>query len=189
MFAVTLFYTLAFVITSFLHSQIPALVHGLPQGRGPPALNLVASRGSPRQIGAFLGAHNAVRSAHGAAPLKWSSDLAQRAEAYGDKCQFAHTNGALSSTPYGENIAAGTGDFGVFDAVRSFVSDQDQYNPANPTFLRFTQVIWKSTTEIGCAVSECNGLFGPKTGTAYLYVCLYNPPGNVLGKIKENVQA
>ena len=30
-----------------------------------------------------------------------------------------------------------------------------QYNPNNPTYSHFTQVVWKSTTQLGCAVATC----------------------------------
>ncbi len=59
----------------------------------------------------------------------------------------------------------------------------DQYNPLEPKFSHFTQVIWQSTTEVGCAVAHCDGIFGREQGPATLYVCLYNPPGNVVGEL------
>jgi pathogenesis-related protein 1 len=35
-------------------------------------------------------------------------------------------------------------------------------------------MVWKNTTEVGCAAIECNGMT--------LWVCNYNPPGNYRGQ-------
>ena len=40
----------------------------------------------------------------------------------------------------------------------------------------FTQMVWKTTTEIGCAVGKRKDIPG------YIVVCRYNPPGNVIGQ-------
>ncbi|KAF8165568.1 CAP domain-containing protein [Crassisporium funariophilum] len=176
MFSFVLFYLVAIIL-----AFVPALcAHAIP--RPLPPLHSIASRGSPRQIDAFLDAHNTVRALHNATDLTWSNALATRAEFWADHCEFKHTNGQLSNQLYGENIVAGTGNFSITAAVATFVQDQDKYDPANPSFLHFTQVVWKSTTELGCAVSQCDGIFDPLLGKASLYVCLYNPVGNVVGQ-------
>ncbi|KAJ3507224.1 hypothetical protein NLJ89_g6429 [Agrocybe chaxingu] len=177
MFFVALFYTFALLFTLFT-SGIYA--HVIPRHRHVPA---IASRGSQRQIDAFLDAHNTIRASHSAPALTWSTSLAEKAELWADRCQFKHSDGRLSDTLYGENIAAATGDFTIPAAVATFISDEDKYDPANPSYLRFTQVVWKSTTELGCAVSQCRGLFPQALSTrTTLYVCLYNPAGNIVGK-------
>ena len=42
----------------------------------------------------------------------------------------------------------------------------------------FTQVVWKSTTEIGCFIAQCDAgiLFPEKYGTGYKATCEYDPP-------------
>ncbi|EMD40490.1 hypothetical protein CERSUDRAFT_45120, partial [Gelatoporia subvermispora B] len=131
------------------------------------------------EIQAYLDGHNALRQQHGAAPLTWSTDLQATAQSYANGCRFAHSNGALG--PVGENLGAGTGTFTAQEAVQQFASDQSSYNPADPTFLHFTQMVWKSTTQLGCAAALCNGIFDPSFGTATYHVCLYNPVGNIVG--------
>jgi len=39
-----------------------------------------------------------------------------------------------------------------------------EYNPNNPVPSHFTQVVWKGTTQVGCAVSTCSGIFDAKFG-------------------------
>jgi len=152
---------------------------------------LVGSRDdslSLTDISDYLFAHNSVRILHGAAPLVWDSDLAAGAQAWASACNFAHTDGVLSDEPYGENLAAATGDFGIFAAVQSFLADEDSYDPSSPTFSDFTQAVWKDSTNLGCGYStQCEGIF-PGSTSATLHVCLYNPPGNVVGQASENVQ-
>lgn len=201
MFSVSLFYVFAVILSLVPNLYVQAtfskgLRHHLPPTHS------IASRNTLRQIDAFLDAHNIIRAEHNATALKWSLDLAQKAESWADQCRFEHTNGVLSDQPYGENIAAGTGSFTISAAVASFVADKgpfveptfkciqfsysgnpaDQYDPANPTYLHFTQLVWKSTTEVGCAVNQCRDLFSRSLGSASLYVCLYNPVGNVIGR-------
>ena len=39
-----------------------------------------------------------------------------------------------------------------------------QYDPSNPVASHFTQMVWKSTTQLGCAVQSCNGIFDSSYG-------------------------
>ena len=41
-----------------------------------------------------------------------------------------------------------------------------QYDPNNPVASHFTQVVWKSTTTLGCAVATCNGIFPSSYGVS-----------------------
>jgi uncharacterized protein YkwD len=120
MFPVALFYMLAFFCVSLLQFQP---VHALPKPRQLPDVSSVASRGTPRQNSAFLNEHNAVRNPHGAQALTWSRDLADKAAFWADRCRLEHSGGVLSSAPYGENIAGGTGNFTITDAVSTFIND------------------------------------------------------------------
>jgi hypothetical protein len=43
----------------------------------------------------------------------------------------------------------------------------------------FTQVVWKNTRQVGCAVSNCSG--------RRFVTCSYYPAGNVIGQFNSNV--
>lgn len=76
----------------------------------------------------LLTAHNNARKFHGAQPLKWSEDLAQKARLWASDCNFAHSNGTLLSIPYGENMAAGTDDFSATSAVNAFLEEGGKFS-------------------------------------------------------------
>ena len=47
-----------------------------------------------------------------------------------------------------------------------------QYNGQNPQPSHFTQVVWKGSKQVGCAVADCSGIFDPKYGVSRVFsVC------------------
>jgi len=116
--------------------------------------------------------------------LQWSGGLASSAQGYAQQCRIQHSNGALG--PVGENLVAGTGDFTPEQAVAMFLSDG--FDPSAPNFTHFTQVVWKSTTQLGCGAALCDVPVAGGLARATYYVCLYNPVGNVVGEEQFNVQ-
>ncbi|KAI0001978.1 CAP domain-containing protein [Russula vinacea] len=138
----------------------------------------------PADIKAYLDAHNTVRSQHGAADLTWGADLSAYAQSWANKCQFVHSDGS-----YGENLAAGTGGFTIAAAIGMWAEEASSYDPKNPEYSHFTQMVWKSTTQVGCAYQNCSGIFPASYGLAQFYVCEYSPRGNVIGQFAQNVQA
>ncbi|KAH0839825.1 CAP domain-containing protein [Lanmaoa asiatica] len=130
---------------------------------------------------AFLKFHNLARSEFSAQPLNWTTTLASNARTWASGCRFEHSNGQLG--PYGENIAAGTGNFTAEDAMKMFMDGLHVFDPTNPTFSDFAQIIWQATRELGCASAQCNGIFDTAFGEATMYVCLYEPVGNVVGAL------
>ncbi|CDZ97892.1 Defense-related protein containing SCP domain [Phaffia rhodozyma] len=136
-------------------------------------------------ITAYLKAHNDFRSKYNARALTWDAKLAAYAQAWGDKCSFKHSGGQ-----YGENLAAGTGNYPIASAVKAWTDEANTYDFSSGEYDHFTQVVWKSTTAVGCSASKCTDLdaFGANSGEATFYVCSYNPPGNYLGEFKDNVE-
>jgi len=168
----------------------------IPKSSPAPAANVANSAAksdtsadtSGSDIDQYLSAHNSVRAQHGAAALTWNNTLADAAQQWADGCKFVHSGGSLG--PYGENLAAGTGSsYDIATAIKSWTDEVSQYDASNPQPSHFTQVVWKATTQVGCALQMCNGIFAASFGEASYYVCEYYPQGNVIGEFAQNVQA
>ncbi|KAJ3762743.1 CAP domain-containing protein [Lentinula raphanica] len=134
-------------------------------------------------IQATLDSHNTARAEYGASPLVWNSSLYPATQQWANACVFQHSGGN-----YGENLAAEAPQgITVQEGVNLWMDEASQYNYSNPTFSsstgHFTQVVWKSTTSVACAIGNCSFL---GSGTGYL-VCRYFPPGNYLGQFAQNV--
>jgi Cysteine-rich secretory protein family len=109
--------------------------------------------------------------------------------------------GATNKSPWGENISFGTSIPSIIESItdgsyaaRSWICEWKNYHPSNPTFVggyftstptdlcpnppgvngHFTQLVWKGTSEVGCASKACtiNGQAG------VLWDCKYRLPGN-----------
>ncbi len=126
-----------------------------------------------------LDKHNQLRAKHCVPPLAWSAQLAATAQQWANACDFRHSNNGL-----GENLAMGTsGAFPPDVQIQSWYDEMDKYDFAAGRFIsgtgHFTQVIWRSTTEVGCGVATCGG--------EDMLVCNYSPPGNFRGEFQANV--
>ncbi|GFO40584.1 peptidase inhibitor 16 [Plakobranchus ocellatus] len=140
----------------------------------------------------LLQKHNDYRTAEPAVTmpnLTWSSSLESSAQAWTDACHYAHQSGQS----WGENIAAGTAGSMDNQAAMNLMVDlwtgESQYNTdgsfsccssTGNSCCHLTQVVWATTTEVGCGISFCSTLTtssGSISNAAYL-ACYYNPPGN-----------
>ncbi|KAG9079661.1 hypothetical protein FS749_008330 [Ceratobasidium sp. UAMH 11750] len=132
---------------------------------------------------AYLNAHNKERAAHGAQALVWDDGLSASAQKWANQCKFKHSQS-------GENLAAGTGNPSIATAIGWWNAERKDYNPSNPQPSHWTQVVWKNTKKVGCALKQCppGSIFDPKFGVANYYVCHYSPAGNVIGQFPQNVQ-
>ncbi|KAJ7800188.1 PR-1-like protein [Mycena olivaceomarginata] len=145
------------------------------------------SEASNADVQAYLNGHNSVRAQHGAVNLVWNNTLAAAAQQWADGCVFAHSQGQLG--PYGENLAAGSpaSSFPISAAIQAWADEASDYQPNNPVPSHWTQMVWKATTQLGCAVQSCPDLFSGFPPAAF-YVCEYFPAGNVIGAFAQNVQ-
>lgn len=135
-----------------------------------------ASSGFEKDI---LNAHNEKRAIHGVQSLEWNATLVEFAADYAAS-SFSCNNVTLvhSNGPHGENLAAGYS--GGYDPVDAWYDEIELYDFDNPGFNEstghFTQLIWKSTCQLGCARVICDNAWGQYT------ICEYsNTRGNVLG--------
>ena len=82
-----------------------------------------------------------------------------------------------------ENLWAGSGGgWTVTNGVNAWASEAKDYDPKNPQYSHFTQMVWKGTTDLGCAFVVCpSGTVYDSDESQYL-VCRYTPAGNVDGE-------
>jgi uncharacterized protein YkwD len=157
-----------------------------PRAPDPPRAPEPASPAGGTDAQRLIAAHNKVRAQHCAPPLTWSAKLAQVAQQWANNlrdqgCKFGHSGGQ-----YGENLAAGT--TGAMDpeaVVAMWYDEIKGYSFKQPGFSmqtgHFTQVVWRSTTQVGCGVAQCKG--------NDIWVCNYDPPGNWEGQYPQQVLA
>ena len=127
----------------------------------------------------MLAEHNAVRAAVGVAALTWSDRLAARAQQWADTL-LAHRKFAHSpNSEYGENLFEIDGASATSaQVIGSWAEESRQYDynssKCRGTCGHYTQIVWRDTKEVGCAVARGRG--------REVWVCEYDPPGNWAGK-------
>ena len=134
------------------------------------------ARALPREM---LAAHNQIRARVNVQPLIWSSDLAARAQDWADQLlrqdRFYHR----PKSNLGENIFEILGGHvSAAEVVGDWASEAESYNYRANTCRglcgHYTQVVWRGTRELGCAVASKNG--------REVWVCNYSPHGNWVGE-------
>lgn len=141
--------------------------------------------------GAALRLHNNYRAMHQVDALSWSSNVEESAKFWAntlaaDDCSMYHSS-RDQRNGYGENLAIGHSNIG--DVVDDWYNEVDDYDFSDPGYSgatgHFTAIVWGGTTELGCAIATCPE--GGRTPGRKIYVCQYNPPGNVNSRFAENV--
>jgi pathogenesis-related protein 1 len=117
----------------------------------------------------MLQAHNAVRARVNVGDLVWSAKLAAYAQRWANSLLAAGKLKHRDNNPYGENLYIISGERATpREVVRIWSSEPlKDYN-------HHTQIVWKDTKEVGCAIA--------RNARREVYVCNYNPPGNVVGQ-------
>jgi uncharacterized protein YkwD len=128
---------------------------------------------------AMLEAHNAVRKTVGTPPLEWSERLTEVAQKWANYLlksgQFYHQPKNL----YGENLyEISGGEASPVQVLNSWASEAYDYhhrtNSCESTCGHYTQIVWRETRQVGCAVAKGQG--------RQVWVCEYAPPGNFVGE-------
>lgn len=134
----------------------------------------------------ILAAHNAERASVGAPPLRWNPLLASHAAEYAR--QLAHSGQLVHASREGrgverENLSEGNPGWTTGQMINSWLAEKRFFhagvfpNVCNgewSTCAHYSQMIWPTTTDIGCAEAS---------GSAHTWlVCRYSPGGNKDGK-------
>lgn len=151
--------------------------------------------------GEMLASHNQARSEVNVPDMKWSENLTKTAQSYANKlakngCGLVHSgtrgigenlywaspstqiitspNGNKRKTVKPQNIAAST-------VAKAWADEKQDYDAKTNSCTigkvcgHYTQLIWKSTTQVGCAKAMC-------PDSAQIWVCHYAPSGNYIGQ-------
>uniref|UniRef100_G3MP81 SCP domain-containing protein n=1 Tax=Amblyomma maculatum TaxID=34609 RepID=G3MP81_AMBMU len=130
--------------------------------------------------------HNHYRELHGVAHLTEKDELDRYAQAWAEHLAQIEDYAETGNSKYGENIYISDGNEteNGSSAVDEWYSEKDQFDfdhgEFNELTSRFTQMVWKSSHDIGTGVAKA------KVGTTYI-VCFYDPAGNIPGTFRENV--
>lgn len=117
--------------------------------------------------------------------MAWSPTVAAKAQEWASGCSYAHGD----HDGYGQNIFATSSSTPTMtDATLLWVGEQPDYNYATNGCAsgkvcgHYTQIVWRSTTQVGCGQALCtaNSPFG--AGNWSFIVCDYSPQGNYTGQ-------
>eukprot|EP00756_Hemistasia_phaeocysticola_P024580 Hpha_TRINITY_DN15956_c0_g1::TRINITY_DN15956_c0_g1_i1::g.75336::m.75336 len=157
--------------------------HSNPYGDTPSSANGIRAL-STAQKNALVAQHNFVRAYHGACPLQWSDAIEQNV------IDSANAGWITCTSSHSANTRADTSPGGFTSLGENLASQSSMYYSENfPTDLKtmawyleeydwdyatsatkagggatghFTQVVWKSTTHVGCQMYQCDYSFGKK---------------------------
>ena len=147
-----------------------------------------------------LSSHNRYRSRHGVRALRYNSEIAARAQAWSARLartgNFQHSdrsarNGAGENLYVSYTTGSASESAVMAEAVKGWYDEISDYNYNRPGFSaatgHFTQVVWKSSTRLGCGVAKGTKNLRGRNFNAYYVTCHYDPPGNFRGEFPANV--
>ena len=147
----------------------------------------------PADFAGTVAAHNALRAQVGTPPLQWSDANARSAQAWASQlasegCPLRYSTDAARRETTGENLlqAFSTTPYEGWKrtpaaVVERWSSEGLYYNhgtqrcqaPQGRQCGQYLQMIWETTTEVGCGRARCD--------TREIWVCHYTPRGNQEG--------
>ena len=138
----------------------------------------------------ILYSHNRYRALHGSPDLVNDQRIINIAQNYAQHLASTNSFAHSRASGLGENLAMFSSNMNLGTCedladrfTKMWYEEINLYNFNNPGFSsrtgHFTQVVWKSTTSLGCGL----GIVGGRA----IGVCNYSPPGNVIGAFPRNV--
>jgi hypothetical protein len=156
--------------------------------------NSTLASGEPADMSGMTAAHNKWRERVGVARVSWNTALAASAKAYAEQCVWQHSSDRSPDAGFnsvGENLAYTSQQlsaYGVENVVDMWADERFDWDfgmtIGDGTFSEYghyTQVVWHSTTEIGCGAAYCANIAGIQ-GSGTVIVCRYGPAGNYTGQ-------
>ena len=149
---------------------------------------------------AVLSEHNTYRATHHSPAMTLDDSLESTAQAWAETLQ---SNRTFFHGTYEQRNGAGENLFRILAqpgtmtpealaerAVEAWYEEVADYNYSNPGFSvetgHFTQVVWKSSTNLGCGVAVGSEQIAGRTADVFYVACHYAPDGNS-GSFPENV--
>ena len=143
----------------------------------------------PLEMKGMLEAHNECRASLNLPPLIWSKRLAKKSLKWANKlkrknsCLYKHSPNSQRKN-IGENIAWNKGySMQPREVAEYWISEQEYFDFDKRICKEkvdycghYTQIIWRDTKKVGCAMVEC--------GDEQVWVCQYEPAGNIVYKRK-----
>lgn len=144
-----------------------------------------ADRGDALLQKTALRIHNAARAKFGVGPVTWNDELAQGAMAHARYMAatgiYGHDQTPSRRKKSGENLWRGQRGTFSYDIMMDLMVEEERFFrpgafPDNATngdwhaVAHYTQIVWPTTTEVGCALAS-------SASTDY-FVCRYAPTGN-----------
>ncbi|GEM_PF-494570 len=155
------------------------------------SLGLVVSASRPsaaqnKQLSTFemsmLASHNNVRQKSNVPPLAWDDGLAATAQDWANKIAASDAMPPPHRAS-GENLFWGTAGqwqptdvLGVWEAENANFTAQSCTCAPGKSCVHYTQVVWSTTTRVGCAKARS------ADGQTDFFVCDYSPEGNTVGQ-------
>ncbi|KAM6281999.1 cysteine-rich secretory protein LCCL domain-containing 1 isoform 3-T3 [Porphyrio hochstetteri] len=127
----------------------------------------------------------------------WDTELERSAESWAETCLWEHGPASLLPS-IGQNLGAHWGRYrpptfhvqAWYDEVRDFTYPHPHecnpycpYKCSGPVCTHYTQVVWATSSRIGCAINLCHNMniWGQIWPKAVYLVCNYSPKGNWWG--------
>jgi hypothetical protein len=144
-----------------------------------------AALAAPIDQAEILTAHNKYRAMVGTPPLTWSARLADGAQKWAEQMAALGRLKHSGAEGVGENLAFATaGHMTLTQLIDIWGGEKRLFKPGTFPDIstngnwrdvgHYTQIVWRDTREVGCAVAIGGG-------NEYL-VCQYGPQGNIMGE-------
>ncbi|XP_033117356.1 multiple epidermal growth factor-like domains protein 11 [Anneissia japonica] len=129
--------------------------------------------------------------------MKWDDKLADMAKQYAKQCVWEHGNPDMETRYHyiGQNLAWSSSNsrqssaafmLSLWNNERKYYNILTNQCQEGRMCGHYTQMVWASTKNVGCAMNFCQSMFDPASGTTFknanYLVCNYGEAGNVVGR-------